>query len=141
VICLVFSEPAAEWALEEASLAALVILSLLTAPVGLINALCAQALRNRFQTRQFVFWNVTAAVLSIGLSFGSVIVLGWGVAGILVGALVAALIVLPFRLWTIRDLLQPQSIDRRRQWAQGRQVALPGSYRACDVHTVRRVAV
>ncbi len=107
MLCLIFSEPTAEWALKDASLAPLVILSLLTAPVGLINAMCAQALRNRFQTRQFVFWNVTAAVLSIGLSVGGVIVLEWGVAGILAGGLAAALIMFPIRLWTIRDLLQP----------------------------------
>lgn len=107
IICILFSAPIAEWVLKEAELAPLVILSLLAAPVGLINAMCAQALRNRFQTRQFAFWNVTGAVLSIGLSVGGV-VLGWGVAGILTGVLIAALIVLPFRLWIIRDLLQPR---------------------------------
>jgi len=106
LICVLFSRPIAAWALDKPEHASLVILSLLAAPFGLINSMCAQALRNRFQARQFVFWNVTSAVLSIGFSVFAAGVLQWGIGGILAGALLANVLMLPIRLWTIRDLIR-----------------------------------
>lgn len=107
LICILFSQSIAEWLLDDAEAALIVALGLLAAPVALINTMCAQALRNLFLARKFVFWNVFAAVLSIGISLFAVIALGLGVVGVLGGALLAGLIMLPIRLWTIRDLLRP----------------------------------
>ena len=108
MLCVVFSRPLATWMLSDPQAAILVVLALLATPVNLMNTMCAQALRNQFLASQYVFWNVFSAVLSIGASLFGVIVLQLGVTGILGGALVAAVIILPLRLWMVRDLLRPR---------------------------------
>ena len=106
LVCVAFSEPIAAWALDQPEAALLVALGLLAAPVGLINAMCAQTLRNQFRARQFVFWNVFSAVLSVGSSLAGVVIFHLGVAGVLGGALAAGLVMLPIRLWTVRSMLR-----------------------------------
>jgi O-antigen/teichoic acid export membrane protein len=87
--------------------ALLFILTLLAAPVALINTMCGQALRNRFQAQTFVIINVASTLLSIGFSLFGAIVLNLGLTGVLGGTFFAALAVLPLRIWSVRDLLCP----------------------------------
>jgi len=46
-------------------------------------------------------------LLSVGFSLFGAVVLELGLTGVLGGALFAALVILPVRLWTVRDLLRP----------------------------------
>jgi O-antigen/teichoic acid export membrane protein len=87
--------------------ALLFTLTLLAAPLTLLNSMCGQALRNRFQARLFSILNVAATLLSVGFSLFGAIVLKLGLTGVLGGAFFAALLILPVRLWTVSDLLRP----------------------------------
>jgi O-antigen/teichoic acid export membrane protein len=82
-------------------------LALLAAPLTLLNTMCGQALRNQFRPREFSILSVGGSLLSIVFSLYGVLVLQLGLAGLLGGALAAAALMLPLRLWAIRDLLRP----------------------------------
>lgn len=128
LVCVAFSQPIAAWALDQPESALLVALGLLAAPVGLINALCAQTLRNQFRARPFVFWNVFSALLSVGGSLIGAVVFNFGVTGVLGGALIAGLIMLPIRLWTIRSMLALRfSVPLLRQLLAYGVPLMPGS--------------
>ena len=95
------------WSFGTSRYALLFTLTLLAAPLTLINTMCGQALRNRFQARLFAIMNVVTTLLSVGFSLFGAVVLELGLTGVLGGALFAALVILPVRLWTVRDLLRP----------------------------------
>ena len=96
------------WALEAEKYDTLFVLALLAAPIGLINTMCGQVLRNQFQAKLFTILNVCSTLLTIGFSLFAVIVLELGLIGLLGGALVAASVILPVRLWTARLMLRPK---------------------------------
>jgi len=113
VLFLPFVTPLSGWVLGGDRQAAQVLaLAMLAVPVTLINGTCAQVLRNRFQARAFVNLNVLSTVLSLGFSLFAALVLGLGVPGILGGALLGALLMLPVRLYTVRDALRPRFSQR-----------------------------
>lgn len=103
---LVLIDRLSQWSFETNTYRWLFGLALLAVPITLINSLCGQVLRNQFKVSQFVALNIVAAFLSVGLSLFAVLVLKLGLAGILGGALVGAALMLPWRLWTARDLLR-----------------------------------
>jgi O-antigen/teichoic acid export membrane protein len=104
------------WAFGTPEQGLLFALALLTAPLTLINLLCGQALRNQFRAHLFTVLSVTTTLLTIGLSLVGVVVLQLGLAGVLGGTLLAAALILPVRLWTVRDLLRPVfSVDVVKQ--------------------------
>jgi len=107
IFCLPFTGLFSLCSFGTKAYALLFTLTLLAAPVALINTMCGQALRNRFQARTFVIINVASTLLSIGLSLFGAIVLKLGLTGVLGGAFFAALAMLPFRIWTVRGLLCP----------------------------------
>lgn len=98
----------AGWSLGTPQHGGLFALAMLAVPVGLINGTCAQVLRNRFEASAFVVLNVFSTLLSIAASLVGAFVLHLGLAGILGGALVAALVMLPVRLYTVKDMLRPR---------------------------------
>lgn len=100
--------PLAGWSLGASEHAPLFALAMLAVPIGLINGTCGQVLRNRFEARAFVLLNVVSTLLSIAASLVGAFVLGLGLVGILGGALVAALAMLPVRLYTVRAMLRPR---------------------------------
>ncbi|MNR80305.1 Polysaccharide biosynthesis protein [compost metagenome] len=101
--------PLSSWALgTDPHAAQILALAMLAVPVTLINGTCAQVLRNRFQARAFVNLNVLSTLLSLGFSLTAAMVLKLGVPGILGGALLGALVMLPVRLYTVRDVLRPR---------------------------------
>lgn len=107
LFCLPFVGLFSTWSFGTREHGLLFTLTLLAAPVALINTMCGQALRNRFQAQTFVVINVAATLLSIGFSLFGAIVLKLGLTGVLGGTFFAALVILPFRIWTVRDLLSP----------------------------------
>jgi O-antigen/teichoic acid export membrane protein len=96
----------AVWSFGSEESVLLFTLALLTTPVNLLNQLCGQVLRNEFQAKKFTTLNMVTTLITIGFSLIGVVVLDFGVAGILGGALVAALCMLPIRLWTVRRMLR-----------------------------------
>lgn len=100
--------PVSRWMLPEVPHSGLLlILALVAVPVSLINGTCAQVLRNRFEAKAFVNLNVISTLLGLALSLSAALVMKLGVPGILAGALLAGLLMLPVRLYTVRDLLGP----------------------------------
>src|SRR6185369_11676688 len=59
-------------------------------------------LRNQFRAPVFTAFRLLNAALTVGLGVYAVAVLGLGPLGVLVGALAAQAIILPFRLWSTR---------------------------------------
>ena len=104
-LCLLMSRYFSQWTFGTGQYATLFLLGLLAAPVSLMNNMCSQVLRNQFRPKVFSALNIISTILSIGLSLYGAVVLDFGLIGVLGGALAAACIVLPFRLWTIRSLL------------------------------------
>lgn len=106
-LCLPITGLFSVWSFGVKEYALLFTLTLLAAPLTLINTMCGQALRNRFQARLFATLNVVSTLLSVGFSLLGAVGLKLGLTGVLGGLLFAALIILPVRLWTVRDLLRP----------------------------------
>ncbi len=104
-IVLPFSGLYSFWSFGNRQQALLYTFALLAAPLTLINAMCGQALRNQFQASRFAILNVVSTLLSIGLSVAGALL--WGLPGTLGGALAGAVLILPVRVWTVRDLLRP----------------------------------
>jgi O-antigen/teichoic acid export membrane protein len=84
-----------------------IILSLLTAPVTLLSAMLAQALRNEFRAVLFAGLNVASALTTVALGVLFVAGLGWGVTGLAAAGLVGAAVLIPPRVWAARHLLRP----------------------------------
>lgn len=74
----------------------------------LVNNVCAQSLRNRFLSLQFIAFNVASSALGLTLMLLTVIYVRSDAIAIVLVALVTALIFLPIRLRSIRDLLTPR---------------------------------
>lgn len=105
-LALPLSGPLSRWVLGPGGDPRLVVLALLAIPVALINGLCGQALRNQFRASLFAALNVATTLLTVGLGLAAVLVLHMGIAGLLAGALAAAVLMLPVRLYAIRRLLR-----------------------------------
>lgn len=78
-------------------------LALLSAPVALLNRMCAQTLRIRFLPVPFTVLTLstTAATVLVGLALA----VQYGVAGAVAGLLVGELLLLPAHLWYARPVL------------------------------------
>lgn len=107
IFCLPFTNFFSVWSFGTGKHALLFALTLLASPLTLINSMCGQALRNRFQARLFTTMNVVSTLLIVGFSLIGAVVMKLGLIGLLGGTLFATLVILPVRLWTVRDLLRP----------------------------------
>lgn len=107
LLCVLGSGMLSRWILDNPEHGWLITLALLAVPVGLINSICGQVLRNQFRASSFAALNVVTTLLTIGLGLGAVLWLRMGIAGLLAGALAALVVMLPVRLYTIRDMLRP----------------------------------
>ena len=105
IVVLPFSGILAEWMLGTDQYRAALFIGLLSSPPAMMNLILSQALRNRFRAKDFTVLNVITAVLILTLSVFFVLVFDLGVAGALLGTAVASLLMIPVRLWFIRDLL------------------------------------
>lgn len=102
---LPFSGVLSSWMLGDANYRAAWIIGLASSPLAMMNLILAQALRNRFQAKAFAFFNLATAILTIGLAVFFVLWFNLGVAGALLGAASASLMIIPFRIYAVRDLL------------------------------------
>jgi len=105
-VVLPFSGPLADWLLGTPGYRGALAVGFISSPLLMMNLILAQALRNRFQAKAFAALNVITAALTLILAVTFVLVFDMGVAGALLGAAVAALMMIPVRLWYIRDLLK-----------------------------------
>ena len=106
-ICLLllpFSGAIASVSLGDPSATIFMAVSLLTAPIWLINRMCAQVLRNDFRASAYTALNVASTALLLLFAVIAVVVLRLGVAGVLVGTLLAEVVMLPVRVWTVRSM-------------------------------------
>jgi O-antigen/teichoic acid export membrane protein len=104
VALLPFSGVLSSWMLGDYNYRAAWIIGLASSPLAMMNLILAQALRNRFQAKAFALFNLATAVLTICLAVFFVLQFDMGVAGALLGAATASLIMIPIRLWSIRDM-------------------------------------
>jgi O-antigen/teichoic acid export membrane protein len=104
VVVLPFSGLVSEASFGSDANAALIATALLAAPLSLTNRMCAQVLRNQFRATAYTTLNVLSAIATVGFSLAAVLVFGLGLLGILVGALVAEVTLLPIRIWAVRDM-------------------------------------
>ncbi len=100
-----FSATLADWMLGDDRYRLALAIGLFSSAPTMMNLILSQALRNRFRARAFTFLNVSTAVLILGLSVLFVLSFDLGVAGALLGAAVASVLMIPVRLFYIRDLL------------------------------------
>ena len=108
IVCsLPFTEFFSQWSFNTNEYGILFMLALLTIPISLVNSMCGQVLRNQFRSQLFTILNVVTTLLTIGLNLFAVVVLSLGVVGVVGGTFVAAVIMLPIRLWTARTMLRP----------------------------------
>ena len=115
-VFLPFSGSISEWMLDTDQYRAAMAIGFIASPLLMMNLILSQALRNRFQAGAFTGLNVTTAVLTLSFSVFFVLAFDLGVAGALLGAATAALLMIPVRLWFIRDLLRPRfSLDFLKQ--------------------------
>lgn len=107
ILSLPFTDFYSLWSFRTDRHGMLFLLSLLAAPISLMNTMCGQALRNQFRATLFTFLNITSTVMGIGCSLYGAVILRMGLAGVLGGTLLAAVIMFPIRLWTTRNMLRP----------------------------------
>ncbi len=105
IAVLPFSRILASWMLGSDNYLAAWVIGLASSPPAMINLILSQALRNRFRAKTFTVLNIITAVLTIALAVVFVLFFGWGVAGALLGAAVASMVMIPVRLWSVKDLL------------------------------------
>jgi O-antigen/teichoic acid export membrane protein len=105
VSVLPFSRFLSAWMLGSENYLAAWVIGLASSPLAMINLILSQALRNRFRAKAFTVLNIITAALTITLAVLFVLVFNLGVAGALLGAALASLVMLPVRVWFVRDLL------------------------------------
>lgn len=107
IVCLPFVGFFSQWSFGAGHYEAFFLVALLAAPLQLMNQMCGQVLRNQFRASLFATLNTATTLLTIGLSLIVVLVFKAGVIGLIWGAFLAALLMLPVRLWSVRALLRP----------------------------------
>lgn len=105
-VTLPFSRTLAGWVLGTDQYRSAMVIGFLSAPPAMINLILSQVLRNRFQARTFATLNVMTAALTLILAVFFVLTFEMGVTGALLGAASAAVLMIPVRLWLVRDLLR-----------------------------------
>lgn len=93
------------WSFGSRQYGLLYVLALFAGPIGLLNVICGQILRNQFRPRLFTILSFLTGLLTVGLGVSGVLLLHLGLAGVLGGALIAQIVMLPLRLWTVRDMI------------------------------------
>lgn len=83
-----------------------VVLMILNVPLLVINRVCGQVLRNQSRVVTFAAINLFTLLLMVVLSLYLGAGLKLGLVGILAGNVLAGLLMLPVRLWTVRDLIR-----------------------------------
>jgi O-antigen/teichoic acid export membrane protein len=107
VVCLPFVGWFSNWSFGTAQYALLFALALIATPLTLMNSLCGHVLRNQFRAQLFTILTVATTLLTIGLGIVGVVVLDLGLVGAIGGTSLAAAVILPVRLWTVRGFLRP----------------------------------
>lgn len=105
LLALPFSGLISRWSFGTGKHALLLVVVLLSAPVGLVGALLGEALRNQFRPVLYTVLSTANAVSVIALSLIAVLILHWGLVGVGAGTLLGTLLLLPARIWAVRELL------------------------------------
>jgi len=108
IAVLPFSGAVADWLLGDDRYRAAMAIGFVAAPLLMLNLILSQVLRNRFQAKAFTALNITTAALTLAMAVFFVLAYNMGVAGALLGSACAALVMIPVRLWFVRDLLKPR---------------------------------
>ncbi len=103
---LPFSRQITLMLLEDLQYQAAWTIGLAVSPLAMLNLLLSQALRNQFRAKAFSVLNVLTAALTLALSVLFALRFDLGINGALLGAGAASLVMIPVRLWYIRDLLK-----------------------------------
>lgn len=104
ILPLIFVDAISLSLLETKEYSLVFFLAFLSIPLKLIVSLSNQALRNQFKTKQFIIYNFFTAFIMI---VGSIFLLqftSFGIGAIFLGLIIADILVLPFRIYAIKDL-------------------------------------
>lgn len=105
LLLLPFTPGFARWYLEQEGRSLVAVLALAGVPVTFANTMAGQALRNQFRAKAYAILNIATSVLAVGLGLVAVLIGGMGIAGLFAGLVAASVLMLPVRLWSIRDLV------------------------------------
>lgn len=103
-IPLVFSDKIANFLLDTDGYASAFFFALLSLPLKLISSMSNQALRNQFKTKQFIIYNFFTALITVGSAVLLLQFTSFGLASIFIGIIMGDTLVLPFRLYAIKEL-------------------------------------
>ncbi len=104
IIPLVFSSKIAILFLDTDEYASAFFFALLSLPLKLISSMSNQALRNQFKTKQFIVYNFFTALVTVGSAIVLLQFSPFGIASIFIGMIIGDIVVLPFRLYAIKEL-------------------------------------
>ncbi len=104
ILPLIFVDDISFFLLDTKKHSLVFFLAFLSLPLKLISSLSNQALRNQFKTKQFIIYNFFTAFVTI---VGAIFLLKFtslGIGSIFLGMIIADILVLPFRIYAIKDL-------------------------------------
>ena len=107
LVLSIFSAQLAHHFLDDSRHGWLLLTGIWLVPLQLVHSLGGQVLRNQMRPRLFVAFNLLSTIASVGSGLLIVCSGGGRVQGVLIGAVIALALMLPVRLWYIRDLFRP----------------------------------
>lgn len=110
ILPLIFVDDISFFLLDTKAYTLVFFLAFLSLPLKLISSLSNQALRNQFKTKQFIIYNFFTAFITIVAAICLLKFTSLGIGSIFLGMIVADMLVLPFRIYAIKDLFV-MSID------------------------------
>lgn len=106
VLLAALSRPMASWFLGHPSYALALAFAILSTPLTVMNILLGEVLRNEFRAVTYTILNAVGAALLIGMTLVFVVGLHKELTGLAFGTDAALALMLPIRIWTVRDHLR-----------------------------------
>lgn len=103
IIIVPFAPLLSEWSFGSRQYTMPWIIALLSAPFTMISSMLAQALRNQFKAKLFAIFNIITVCLTVSLKI--IFSYSWGIFGFFFAGALASLIMIPFRIWVVKDLI------------------------------------
>jgi O-antigen/teichoic acid export membrane protein len=103
MLLIPFATQFSEWSFGSRQYTLPWIIALLSAPLTMISSMLAQALRNQFRAKMYTLFNLITICLTVGLKI--VFSYIWGIFGFFFAGAIAALLIIPFRIWVVKDLI------------------------------------
>jgi O-antigen/teichoic acid export membrane protein len=106
VFIALLSRPMASWFLNHPSYGLALAFAILSTPLAVMNIMLGEVLRNEFRAVPYTILNTLGALLLIAATLIFVVGLGKELTGLAFGTVLALAIMLPIRVWSVRDHLR-----------------------------------